>query len=909
MTTTEPNFITLKIKITDKYKLQCFTINEEGIETIIQLPNQPQEEYSPTISFGKIFVTICQENDKSIEFIQQWIEHPSEFTEYQIQFQEKEFELLPEVIFALIISQFKTMIEKEFIIDETFVEIPSNDFKIFERMKVSLESIGLKNFVFNSFTYDYSKQGEQLLELMEMKKEGEKYQRMIENVIEKNPSAKEKMEEVRNKIMNEELVNAEMIQEEINKHLTLEERNKMKICQLDNYCIFIASRYFETVEDHVNLTFVSKRMRGNMEKFHYNPTSVDYKTVKLFPNVETLHLYAEKDEYLEEGRIERYVNWNKIPYNTSEEIKGNNQGKEIEFKHFVWTIEDTANEYRKQNPTNKWNFELQLTIPEEIKEMDEKWFGNFNNCIKCLTIPSTIKTMQQHVVSYCGSLTNITLPLKENHVICGNRIFSIENNHFKEDIYLPNYIQIINGQNVDGTKMEIPSIVTSLDKDCFRYSRLLKNIVIPKNITMMSYNIFKNLYSLENLTISSKFEFCGNRLFMEEDDCLYSVHLPSSVKTVNGENIKPLQKYSISDNITKLSDYCFADCEELSQIEGLEQIEEFGKGCLKDCPNLKINYNKVPQLNEQKWKAIYEINDDARNKLEEWTGKSCDDVIFDSKITKTSFMVKKLTGKGCFVVIIQDETGEMFGYYCNSIFRSKEEVGVNVWVKADKKSFQFNLNSNGRLDKPMKYEIEKIEESGYKFEEYRSKYKYLYFGDITICTTNFGVNVNLSDKFNYHEIKNPFIENSNGYYRPKRIVVIGMELTENEQENIKEVRNEIKESNTERRKQKKQQKEQEEEMKKEQEIQRQENLEKQLEDFDTKTKKQLEKWTGMKFKEMIYDTDIDAKSGIYSSTFINKYLNERNNFLLYIEDTNGEKFGYFVDNEGLIPKYGIAFMK
>ena len=86
-------------------------------------------------------------------------------------------------------------------------------------------------------------------------------------------------------------------------------------------------------------------------------------------------------------------------------------------------------------------------------------------------------------------------------------------------------------------------------------------------------------------------------------------------------------------------------------------------------------------------------------------------------------------------------------------------------------------------------------------------------------------------------------------------------------------------------------------MKKEQEIQRQENLEKQLEDFDTKTKKQLEKWTGMKFKEMIYDTDIDAKSGIYSSTFINKYLNERNNFLLYIEDTNGEKFGYYVDNE------------
>ena len=48
-------------------------------------------------------------------------------------------------------------------------------------------------------------------------------------------------------------------------------------------------------------------MRGNMEKFHYNPISVDSKSVKLFPNVESLHLYEEEDEYLEGGRIERYV--------------------------------------------------------------------------------------------------------------------------------------------------------------------------------------------------------------------------------------------------------------------------------------------------------------------------------------------------------------------------------------------------------------------------------------------------------------------------------------------------------------------------------------------------------------------------------------------------------------------------
>ena len=48
-----------------------------------------------------------------------------------------------------------------------------------------------------------------------------------------------------------------------------------------------------------------------MEKFHYNPISLNEKSLELFPNVETLHVY-EEDMYLTGGRIERYVNWRKM---------------------------------------------------------------------------------------------------------------------------------------------------------------------------------------------------------------------------------------------------------------------------------------------------------------------------------------------------------------------------------------------------------------------------------------------------------------------------------------------------------------------------------------------------------------------------------------------------------------------
>ena len=61
---------------------------------------------------------------------------------------EKEFELLPEVLFAIIINDFKKKIESINFIDETIVYIPSRDNVLSERMRISLKSIllGQKSF-------------------------------------------------------------------------------------------------------------------------------------------------------------------------------------------------------------------------------------------------------------------------------------------------------------------------------------------------------------------------------------------------------------------------------------------------------------------------------------------------------------------------------------------------------------------------------------------------------------------------------------------------------------------------------------------------------------------------------------------------------------------------------------------
>ena len=57
--------------------------------------------------------------------------------------------------------------------------------------------------------------------------------------------------------------------------------------------------------------------------------------------------------------------------------------------------------------------------------------------------------------------------------------------------------------------------------------------------------------------------------------------------------------------------------------------------------------------------------------------------------------------------------------------------------------------------------------------------------------------------------------------------------------------------------------------------------------------KQLEEWTGLKCKEILFDSNIDNWER-YTSTFDSKILN-KNKLIFIIEDTKGNKFGGYID--------------
>ncbi|EDR25643.1 hypothetical protein EDI_224950 [Entamoeba dispar SAW760] len=91
----------------------------------------------------------------------------------------------------------------------------------------------------------------------------------------------------------------------------------------------ITSMYFNDFNDFINLEIGVKRFQGNIERFHFNPIPLNEYSRKLFPNIETFHIYNKYNEIFKDGKIFKYVIWYDISYSIYLKEKG--KCKNIEY--------------------------------------------------------------------------------------------------------------------------------------------------------------------------------------------------------------------------------------------------------------------------------------------------------------------------------------------------------------------------------------------------------------------------------------------------------------------------------------------------------------------------------------------------------------------------------------------------
>ena len=289
----------------------------------------------------------------------------------------------------------------------------------------------------------------------------------------------------------------------------------------------------------------------------------------------------------------------------------------------------------------------------------------------------------------------------------------------------------------------------------------------------------------------------------------------------------------------------------------MEQIQEFGYGCFLDCNNLIKESNEIKTILKDYVNTVLQQHE--KKQIEEWTTCQCSNILFDSDYDywehEASEFTLRVENKKRIVILIETEEGNKFGYYINNKIKCRINTLNPSNNIADNKSFEFKLYSEENVFDPVKYETDIPIK--YNIFDYSSDYL-MEIDDIVIMKSN----INLNEFKTY---QNDIIT----CLKPKKIIVIQMELTEK-------------------------QKEEKQLFKYQKDIQRQKNY--QL----LKTERinqliQLEEWTHLKCNELVFDSNIDDWS-IHSSVF-NKRIIGKKQLVFLIVDEENEIFGYYLNTQ------------
>ena len=209
--------------------------------------------------------------------------------------------------------------------------------------------------------------------------------------------------------------------------------------QLGVYHLMIVSKYFKTIDDYINLELSTIKAKGNMEKFHYNPISLDKWSRKFFTSLETLHVYNKRDYHFTNETFFKRIYWYGVDY---EEWKNGLGQKKENIEHKIITLM-RASRKREEFTSGSFGGKRHLIIPDGINTIGKKALGySEGNCgIVSITIPDSVTSIEDGNFSCFYGVTSIRLSTNLKRI--GNKCF-IEPRSLKE-LVIPDSVTSIGG--------------------------------------------------------------------------------------------------------------------------------------------------------------------------------------------------------------------------------------------------------------------------------------------------------------------------------------------------------------------------------------------------------------------------------------------------------------------------------
>ena len=222
-----------------------------------------------------------------------------------------------------------------------------------------------------------------------------------------------------------------------------------------------------------------------------------------------------------------------------------------------------------------------VTIPSSVTSIG---LWAFYGCsgLTSLIIPSSVTSIERSAFKDCSGLTSLTIPSSVTEI--GKSVF--EGCSGLTSLTIPSSVTEIGESAFEGcsglTSLTIPSSVTEIGESAFKGCSGLTSLIIPSSVTSIGSYVFENCSGLTSITIPSSvteiggaaFKGCSSliNLYYKIDEKIETYlrygHLYINVKCGIEYylNDKKITSVAIPSTITKLGEYAFQNCRDLTSV-------------------------------------------------------------------------------------------------------------------------------------------------------------------------------------------------------------------------------------------------------------------------------------------------------------------------------------------------------
>ncbi|ELP90385.1 hypothetical protein EIN_015440 [Entamoeba invadens IP1] len=408
--------------------------------------------------------------------------------------------------------------------------------------------------------------------------------------------------------------------------------------QLDGYNMMIVSKYFKDIKDFATLIFVCKKFSDTAVKFHFNPIPLTRETLKFFPHIETLFLYSIKDPILRDGNIQRYfANFTCSVWGYKFYLSHGVECRDVGFFYKDCLSEEPPAIPKVVSSFNPYCFSRHamptIIVTKNIRRVAELSFatanvrnvvfenlitdlpfGTFLNCnhLTNITLPQTITSIQN--LCFCGCMFS-SIKIPDGVVYMGEQCFShcikLREIHFPPKVTkIENYsfigndaLYFIDFKNISEIgesafykckslhNIEFGKSVKKLGESCFSNCTNLVSVRFPITLTSIGSLAFSKCklqlvdidYTLED---NREVRFVQENVVFQHNKTLLSFYCNNPDIKVNGINVIQNTHFVISNAILCLSNYCFSNCFDITEMVIPSSVSKIKNDCFYRCAKL-----------------------------------------------------------------------------------------------------------------------------------------------------------------------------------------------------------------------------------------------------------------------------------------------------------------------------------